>query len=54
MTDEYLTKVIKIAEYKYDISYDVLENYLDYIQDCWYNNFTPIRTVEAIANDLYG
>jgi len=52
MTDEFLKKVILIAEVKYDFNEDILEAFLEDIQTCWYNGFTPRRTVEFIAEQI--
>lgn len=52
--DEYLDKVSKIAWVMYEINGDVIEEYLPFIKQCYNNNFTPRRTVETLANDLFG
>lgn len=49
MTDDYIKKVMLIAEAKYDFDDVVIEAYLDEIQECWYNGFSARRTVEHIA-----
>jgi len=51
--DDFIIKVKKIAEHKYEIDEVVLEEYQEFIERCYDNNFTPIRTVEAIAKHLY-
>jgi hypothetical protein len=53
MTKDYLNKVIKIAEYKYEISEEVLLSFDYELERCYENNFTPIKTVEVIAEHLF-
>jgi len=52
--DEFLDKVIAIAKFKYDMDQEVTESYIVEIEQCYEQNFTPIRTVEVVANHLFG
>lgn len=51
--EEFLIKVAKIAEHKYQLEEDTLEAFADQIEWCFNNGFTPIRTVEYIANQIF-
>lgn len=51
--EEFLIKVAKIAEHKYQLEEDTLEAFADQIEWCFNNGFTPIRTVEHIANQIF-
>lgn len=53
MTDEFFKRVLKIAQVKYELNQDVLEAYEEEIEQCWHNGFSPIRTVEFIANKIF-
>ena len=56
MMNEYetwLSKVVKVADFKYEISKDVLENYNEELTTCYEQNFSPIRTVEVVASQLF-
>jgi len=53
MYQDYLDKVIKIAEVKYDVEEDVTRNYEEVIAGCYTRNYTPRRTVEEIIDLLY-
>ena len=53
LKDEYVNRVFKIAEVKYDLNEDVMESYLDQIEKCRDNGFTPRKTVEFIAERIF-
>lgn len=53
MYEEYLNRVYKIAEVKYDLNEDVMDAQLEQIQRCYKNNFSPLRCVEFIAERLF-
>lgn len=53
MYKEYLNKVYKIAQVKYELNQDVMDSQLDQIKYCYNNGFTPIRTVEFIAERIF-
>jgi hypothetical protein len=53
MTEEFFQKVCKIAKVKYELNEDVMEAYSEEIDQCWYNGFSPIRTVEFIAEKIF-
>jgi len=53
LNEEYLSKVAKIAQVKYEIEYDVVMSYKWDIEQCYDRNFTPRRTVELIAERLF-
>ena len=53
MPEEYLKKVVKLAEVKYELDPDILEAYYEEINMCWNYQFTPIRTVEYIAELIF-
>lgn len=54
MMDAFLKSVVLIAKAKYEIDRDILEDYLETIQNCWDKDYTPRKTVEVIASDLFG
>ena len=43
-----------IAQAKYAIDGDILQEYRELIQECWYNGYTARRTVEKVADKLFG
>ena len=51
--DDYINKVIKIAEVRYELNEFVMEAFLDEIEICKNNGFTPIKTVEFIAEKIF-
>jgi len=53
MLHKFIRKVSKIAQVKYDFNEDVIEAYLEDIEDCWNKGFSPRRTVEYLANKIY-
>lgn len=53
MYNEYVQKVYKIAEVKYELEEEVMEAYMDQIQLCYDNEFTPTRTVDFIAERIF-
>lgn len=53
MFEEYLNKVAKIAEVKYEIEREVLESFILDIELCYEQNYTPRRTVEMVACHLF-
>jgi hypothetical protein len=50
---DYLRKVQLIAKAKYDLEEEVLEAYIDTVEQCERNNFTPRRTVEFLAELIF-
>ena len=52
--EEYIDKVIAIAKFKYDMEEEVTLSYIFEIEQCYEQNYTPIRTVEVVANHLFG
>lgn len=53
MEDEYFDRVVKIAEVKYQLSEDVLENFREDIEECAESGFSIRRTVEVIAEKIF-
>lgn len=53
LREEYINKVFIIAERKYALNQEVVESFLEQIEKCHDNGFTPIRTVEFIANKIF-
>jgi hypothetical protein len=53
MPEEWVMRVAKIAQHKYEIDGDILDEYIQDLELCWENGFTPIRTVEYIAEKLF-
>lgn len=51
--DEFVEKVIAVADYKYKLEEDVILAFEEELQFCWDNNFGPIRTVEFIAEKIF-
>jgi len=47
------TKVNKIAQVKYEISEDVMSGFDTKIELAYQMNWSPIRTVEFVAKDLF-
>ncbi len=52
--DKWFSKVKKIAEVKYDISEDILVNYRNKLAAAHAIHYNPVKTVEMIAEDLFG
>lgn len=52
--DEFIKKVLAIAKHKYEIEEEVVLSFIHEIEQCYEQNFTPIRTVEVVANHLFG
>jgi len=53
MTDDFLKKVILVAEAKYDIDADMLEEFKYEIEQCYNMNYTVRRTVDTVANIIF-
>lgn len=53
MNEEYLQKVQKIAEVKYQLDEDIIEAFYSEIEECFNAGFTPRRTVEVIAEQVF-
>ena len=53
MLKDYTNLVVMVAEAKYDLERDVVESYEEVIALCYVNNYTPRRTVEVIATDIF-
>ena len=51
--DEYVNKVFLIADTKYKLEDVIMESYLEQIEKCYNNGFSPIRTVEFIAERIF-
>lgn len=54
MDEQYFNKVAIIAKVTYEIEENVLLSYIDVIKQCYKQNYTPRRTVEVVAEYLYG
>lgn len=54
MPEDFYQKVVKIAEVKYALDDDVILGFYDEIKVCWEAQFTPRRTVEVIAERMFG
>lgn len=53
MDDDFYKKVLIIAKAKYDLNEDVIEEFIEIIEKCEDNNFSPTRTVEYISNIIF-
>jgi hypothetical protein len=51
---EYLDKVAKICEVKYELDREVVESVINHIEQCYEQNYTPRRTVEVVASLIFG
>lgn len=54
MFEEFLAKVLKIAKVKYEIEEEVTESFIFEIEECYKNQYSPRKTVEVVANHLFG
>ena len=54
MLEEFLNKVCKLAYVKYQLDEDIILAYEDEVEQCYTNGFTPRRTVEVIAQEIFG
>lgn len=52
--DEYVNRVAKLAWVMYEIDEDIIEGFMNEIEECYEQNYTPRRTVEVIADFLFG
>jgi hypothetical protein len=52
--DEYLTKILKIAEVKYNLDKEVVLSYSEDIQLYYDKCIGPIRAVDFIAKKIHG
>jgi hypothetical protein len=53
VTEDYYNRVVVVANFKYELSRDVLEEYKPQIQQCYDNNFDVRRTVEYLATQIF-
>ena len=51
--EEFIKKVFKLAFVKYELNEDVMEAFEEDIDLCWKNDFSPMRTVEFIADKIF-
>lgn len=54
MYEDYYEKVCLVCKAKYEINEDVVKTYEEIISIGYTSNFSPIRTMEWIARDLFG
>lgn len=50
---EYFKRVKAVARVKYEIEEEVLISFIDEIEQCYEQNYTPRRTVEVIAEYIF-
>lgn len=50
----FIDKVVAIAKFKYEIEEEVTLSFINKIEECYEYNFSPIKTVEVIAEQLFG
>ena len=53
MPEEYVQKIIKIAEVKYQLDEEIIYAFMEDIKLCWENGFSPIRVVDKIADRIF-
>ena len=51
--EDYINRVISIAEHKYELDPEVMLAFAEEITFCWDNDFGPIRAVEFIAAKIF-
>jgi hypothetical protein len=52
--EDFIKRVMLLAKAKYDIEEDIMESFISLIEQCYQQEFTPRKTVEVIAAELYG
>jgi len=53
MPDDYWNRVCKVAFVKYALDEVVMDGFYEDIKMCWESQYTPIRTVEYIAERIF-
>ncbi len=54
MYEDYYEKVCLVCKAKYEIEEEVVKNYEEVVAAGYKANFSPIRTMEWIARELFG
>lgn len=51
--EEFTKRIVAIAKHKYELEEEVTLSCMWEIEQCFENGFSPIRTVEVIADHIF-